>query len=181
MKYKITQGSPIFQELQDLLVLMNVAHLAAVAIMREVKADRYHIAPGAIAGGVSYFAFDKPPIPLLWKAYKRLPGLYRPKDIKANRDLNRRIGELPTVKDRELASIVKLRMQLLPSPEGLRVLIIPGMRWGRDFILMELPDDADYKPLRGMTEITVAEFKTLEAKIKPDWYHPEKQEHESGH
>lgn len=157
MKFKILKNSPLFKELKDIEAKCREVNRAAGKLAKKHGAKEWLSNRHYLAGGIAGFQLDKKPEN--WKQiYKdHFENCYFPKSCKANKELLEEISKLPKVEIDTLNKALGFKFQFV----GSKVYYSPGVRWNKNYILVEIGENAKYKPKKGMIEITYSEYEKL--------------------
>lgn len=159
MRYIIRKGSPLFNTLWTYQYRIREINQACQKLAREIGADDQKIllAPGYAAGGIIGFSF--PEKPRRWKTTRRGDtAFYFPNDLSPqNRELLEKIKAIPKLTRIEISSAIGFEVQVV----GDRFLQNVGMKWFDEYILIHVPQDAQYRPAEGMEEIKVSLYQKL--------------------
>lgn len=170
MKYKVVKGTPLFDQLQALAQRCIDANAAADDLAKSLGAEAsYSRATKNRAGGVDAFRFDygKEPDPALWTQPDRHNNkqMFYPragKKYAVNQPLHDQIAALPIVSFQEFNEAIGFERQWV----GLSLVHCYTLCPGRDVVLIDTGDEADYTPVEGMQEILVSEFRALKKTIE---------------
>lgn len=176
MKYKVLEGTKLFDSLMELKKRILYANAASFALMKKMGADHVRMGMQTLGGGLTavHFSKKKPAnFPKGWKrVYKNhLADAYFPQDIKANTGILAEIKALPIVNDEEINKILKFNWLGNDGhdPQSNKICFRPTPHWGPEgttYILIHLPEFCSrYKPVKDMIEITHAEFTELEKQM----------------
>jgi len=171
MNYKVIPGSEVHLKLLELKKQIIQAREASFAIMDEVRAESITESHMKLAGGISGFIFKTPPDTAVWKRIQTGYSSYGyfPKSIKANKDLCKRISELPLVDTKDLREIIGYKFQTYASPGGgILMSSAPAIHWSIDnqIIILQTANQAKYTPVDGIIEILGSEYEALLNEIK---------------
>jgi len=170
MKFIIKKGSKVYDQLRELEKKIIAAKKAAQKLRKELGAEDLATNSDHIAGGIDALQFQKQP-----DGYRKVgqpwQRLYYPKAdyLKKNKELAKKLRELPVVEAEELNDIVKFDgMQMLEGDGAALLTIVKcvGITCGKDYILMNTHEGAKYKPIPGIVEIKESEFQKMVSKIK---------------
>ncbi|MBD2700108.1 hypothetical protein IC229_05645 [Spirosoma sp. BT702] len=163
MKYIVLKGSETFEKLLAIRKRIDQSDAIARELVAEFGATEY------LGGGSDYVAGNLQGLRLQqkpegWKQVyaNRHHNCFFPKSNKQNKPLLDRIAAIPKVSTSELNNCVGFKRQWV----GLTRLNRIGAKWGDDFILVEISEEATYQPLADMEELTITEFKRLVAILK---------------
>lgn len=165
MKYKILKGTALFEKFIELQKKMEAAHWEARKLVSELGYSEWHEGLGVLSGGISGVCIPGEK-PAGWaNAFNpHEKGVYMPKKINANKLLLQRMSALPRVENIDLNSIIDYDRRR-DCVQNRRISFRPGFNIKEEYALVEFSDLASkYKPLPDMTEITVSEYNTLNAK-----------------
>jgi hypothetical protein len=163
MKYKILKGTALFNDLSAVKNEMDRAKALAQEVVDSVGASGFAKAHYRIAGGIAAFYFkDKENVPKLWKQVGQTwQNFFFPKVAKENRELLKRISDLPTLDDDRITKLINFKFQVVPGQDSLVAVHCPAVEWNDEYILVSVPDKCDYKPVPDMIEILGSEYKLL--------------------
>jgi hypothetical protein len=176
MKYKVLEGTPLYQILSNVQKKMENAANLSKAIVKEVGAEDYARASHKIAGGIRAFKFkecicknsEKPG----WKKMESgctfwLMPLAKEK---SNKDLLKRIDALPTIGIEQINLPLNFNGGAVSSDGGIAWVSTPAVvfpdKKQKIFLIEIHPEFKDYKPVDGMIEILESEFNKLKDNVK---------------
>lgn len=176
MKYKVLEGTKLFDALMAIKKRIFDANAASIALMKKIGANEVRMGMQTLGGGLTAVHFGKKkPIgfPKGWKrVYKNhLQDAYFPQDIKANVGILAEIKALPVVTDEEINEIFKFDWLGNDGrdPNSNKMCFRPTPHWGPEgtpYILVHLPEFCSrYKPVKDLIEITHAEYTELEKQM----------------
>ncbi len=130
-------------------VNMDFAHSIGAEVEGGILTDSFYVAGGIIG-------FKMKEVPSNWRlAKKGYYGYYYPKSGKENKELHKKIAELPKIQRHELREVIEMHS----------IFSSPGIIECHEFLLIEVPTggfDGEYTPLTDMIEITGGAY--IEAK-----------------
>lgn len=154
MYFKVKEKSKLFEQLKAIQTRIKEANDAAAALVKELGYDDYYRKGFPyIGGGIS--AIESKTRPKDWNSMAAKlgkPSIYMPKNHSKGKEIWIKINELPLVKADELYDIINY-------PKG--EIVTPGVRFGQNCFLIQIDDDVQYVPPKGMVEIIASEFKKL--------------------
>ncbi len=162
MKFKVLKGTPLFKQLTAVKKEMVRCNDAAYEIIKEFGCTQMRGKFGVIAGGISGIIFQngkKPPEG--WRYTGESFNEYMPKkNVSANKELNKRIKELPIVEYDALND--PLNFDWHDNDGSRKVSFHPGIKWKNNYILIDVSKHYPrYKPQEGMIEILESEYNKL--------------------
>lgn len=163
MKYVVFKGSSLFDSLIGLQKRIKSVNKAAFDLAATVRCTKIARGYNSIAGGISAFSYDSKP-PLFVLAGKSWERRYYPRKCKDNKALLEKIHALPRVEYSELNELIGFKSQSYGKGRGITFCNCPGIHFFRNYVLVEVDEEAKYKPVIGMKEITVSEFNQLKKK-----------------
>lgn len=161
MKYKILKGTKLFDSLATIKKQMDAGDKAAQALVKEVCAESYAKSSAGLAGGIRAFYFkDGEKVPDGWKKMEKgATNWFFPKSSKwANDDILKKIAELPVVKPDALIKLLQFSAQVYAETDALIWVSSPKVIWRKTYILVAIPEQFTYVPVKDMQEITVSEY-----------------------
>jgi hypothetical protein len=167
MYYKINKSTKTFKELMKLSDRIDQVRKEAKKLVKTFKGTgEYCKATHVLAGGIGAVEFKEKPEGWTHRGEK-YQNLYMPKMDRNSKALWEKIHALPVVEYDELNKIVGFEgNQVVSSPGGLGWVNTVGIKWGGNFILMEIAKGAKFKANKDMKEIVYTEFEKLSSKIK---------------
>ncbi len=159
MFFIVRTPSPLFQKLQEINKKMRSANKSALDLAKTVGCKQIRRENFQLAGGISSFYFKEKPDGFAYTRTKKHPNDFFPKKIIANKELLKKISELPLVEYQELNDLVGFD-ERKHSPAG-RWMFCPNISWHKDFVLLDFKSAEKYKPIVGMKEILYSEFEKL--------------------
>ncbi|RCR69438.1 hypothetical protein [Larkinella punicea] len=159
MRYIIKSGTELFSALWEFNHKINAIQKDCFALAKELGSESSQIAfvKGSAAGGITGFNFPEKPEGWKLTCEQNFESYYFPKQSKVNQPLIDRIQAIPLVMKDEINTLIGFKSQW----SGLSYMRYVGVIWQPDFILIQIPEEADYSPAAGMEEITVSEHKRL--------------------
>ncbi len=165
MYIKIPKGTPLFDTLYSLADTWHEYNQTAFKWATEFGATRIRPGYWNMAGGLSVATFPtKAPRGWVKAGRKYEDDEYRPSNTLSGRDIAKAIEGLPKMTYDEFNKIIRYDPY---KHEGDRITFHPAINWKKDFVLLEFPDHTPYKPISGMEEITVSEYRKLIAAPNP--------------
>lgn len=158
MKYIVEGSTDLYQKIKDVFDHANTIRTKCVDLCNQLGAETFASDTSYIAGSIVGFEFNEKPEGWKQVLKRRYSNMYFPKSIKPNRDLINQIESIERVSTKPLKDLLEYGNYLGP---GGRFSTIPGMYMKNGFILIDVPDWADYTPVEGMTEILVSKWKKL--------------------
>jgi len=159
MKFKVKKGTKLFKKLDEIGIKCRNADKAAGKLAEELKCKNWARSSFVLAGGIRAFQFKEKPEN--WKTVENTYDCFYPKICKQNKELLDKISKLPIVKIEELNDIVGFKSQF----HGNRFYKTVGISWvNKNFILIDVYEECEYKPKKDMIEITFSEYKKLNKK-----------------
>ncbi len=166
MKIKIIEGTVLHEKLKAFKVKCQQANQMAKELALSIPGvSQWHISHDAIAGGLTAVRFkDRSFITknLFRLAFpSKSKDAFFPKDVKENAVLLAKIKSLPVVTRAEVARILGYEPQMLEKAGVDYFSFSPGLSLGEKHFLVEIPEEATFKLIAGMKEITKSEFLKL--------------------
>lgn len=158
----------MFDNLQALYVRIEAAREIIRRLVTEVGAKGHAVNEDYLCGAVVAFHFgETPPADLNnWVHQNNHAGWYSLRRSRKKSALRERIKDLPSIRNDELLNLLQLKgFQFCGEGQSLTLFRRPGINWGRDVILLSVPDGVKYAPIDGVEEILVSEFNQLKADI----------------
>lgn len=160
MYFKIEdKTSPAGIAAWDLRTKMDAAYKAAKKLATDVGADSWLTPTNVVYGGITgfdkLFAGDTK----LYKKAGKQEGtqFYFPRSVPANKALLERIAALPTVKVKDINSVLNYEPQTI----GNKHYFSPAISYRKKVALVKTQEAVKYKPIEGMVEITQSEYDNL--------------------
>lgn len=162
MKFKIEKGTGTFNKLIALRNEIKLVRDQAFAVVQEFGANEFCKAQWSLAGGIAAIKFDNPPEG--WKILDKYQNLYYPKA--KNKVALLKFATLTTIPYSALNDIVGfLGNQTVPYGQGICWVNTVGMKFGENYMLMEVREGAKYKAIPDVIEILESEFEILSKSI----------------
>lgn len=168
MKFKVEKKSKLLSDLIALRTNMFAANKSAFALAKQIGFSKIRIRSMVLAGGISSFHAENKPVGFGYTYSSKEPTDFFPKKLKVNKDILQKINDLPVVQHDALNKLIKydgFKMRV-----GKKISFHPGFAFTKNTVLFDMDDDLDYKPVKGMVEITTSEYKKLlevKSKNKP--------------
>lgn len=164
MFYKISVGTPLFDRLLKFREKMSKCNDAAFKLVKELGYTEFRL-NGHIAGGISMIKIEGK-APKNWERVSKKIRAYMPKRIIENKELWDKINKLPLVEPNDLNKILKYEGDYVNN-ETNQISLFPAAMWNTKYVLVKIPEWVHgYKPVKGMTEITVTEYTKLKEAIE---------------
>lgn len=167
MKYKILKSTKSFESLQSVYARIQAIQEQSKKLCLEIGGTgKYYGSSGSVTGIIIGIEFNEKP-----EGFKqmgeRYQKIYFPKSsVKANADLIRRISEIEVINPEELNDIVGFKgPQTLANSDGFQWVRMPGIIFGKECILMEVPNKCKFIPNEDTIEILESEFVSLQELI----------------
>lgn len=167
MYYIVKSKSKLFNQLQELSKNMKSANNAAFKLAKEMGFSEIHTEFDSLAGGISAVCANKKPDGYCYAFGSKHNKAFFPKKINANKEILKKIAELPVIKNDVLNKIIKYdgfntkKDAAAGRNGGRRISLRPGISFDKNCVLIEIPDYIKYQPVDGMQEILASKFKTL--------------------
>lgn len=153
MYFKIEHGTELFKEFESLNERRHKAHDAAFKLQKSLGGLGYTRPYGSLGGGINAIKFEDKPDG--FKSINKSMSLYSPK--KSNKEMIKRIENLPIVTEDELNSMLGFE----PQFSGKYYHNLPGFIECEKYILVDVSDLCKYTPKSDMIEILSSEYKEL--------------------
>lgn len=155
--YKINKGTATFEAVDAMIKRIREAQSAADELSKELGCEKNQVLTYShyVAGGIVGFKLEQQPDG--WKKVhsKSHYGFYFPKaSVKANKQLLKRIDELPSIQRRDLSDLVGYKS----------IMGAPGIKQTEDSILVEMTSGGwgdKAEPTADMIEILGSEYDEL--------------------
>jgi hypothetical protein len=165
MKFKVLKGTKLFDILDKIGDDCMVATREARKIVEELGFEKWRQQTFCLAGGISAFHAPKgKPDGYVYAYSNRDRTAVLPKKIKSNKELLERIEKLPEVKYEALNKPLNydgFKSDKFNERGAKYISMAPGIVWRKNYILLDMHDYIDYKPVKDMIEITTSEYKKL--------------------
>lgn len=166
MKFKVSKSSPLFKKLESIKLKVKEADKAATTLASSLGFNEHYPKRFVLAGGIEAFhkAGISKPDGFAYAYGAKNKEAFFPKKTKANKELLDKIAALPVVENHELNSILKFngnKSKEFTKTGGRRVCFHPEVHFGKGYFLIGIPEYIDYKPVKGMTEITTSQYHKL--------------------
>lgn len=172
MYFKVKEKTKLFDALKEIQARIIEANDAAMALVKELGfEDYYRKGYPCVGGGIS--AIESKTRPKDWNSMAAKfgkPNIYMPKKHSKGNEVWKKIDALPLVKADEIYDIINY-------PKG--QVVTPGIRFGQNCFLIQIDDDLDYIPRKGMVEIIASDFKKLSEIINKEQEDAQKNKAES--
>lgn len=162
MKYKVLKGTETFKKLSDLKKEIDRVSKDAYAVVKKLGATEYCEKSHRLAGGISAIGFEKKP-----EGYKNVDNewrnLYYPKA--SNKDICKMIESLPTLPYEALNDIIGFKgPQTTSESRGIGWVNTVGIKFGKNFMLIDVYNGCKFKPNKDTKEILESEYIKLKGK-----------------
>lgn len=163
MYFKVEKGSPLYDNLIDLMKKAKYVQEEARKLVFELGYLQYRQRSWVLWGGISSILIPKDkPVPKDWS--KADDGYMPRKYRKSTRDLAEKIKQLPVVEHDELNDLLGYDSNSSKTPY--RTSFHPAFKYIKDkeLFLISVADYMIYTPVDGMTEILSSEYNALSGK-----------------
>lgn len=160
MYYKVDKNSECHKQLSDLYTKARAAHNAAVQLTKKLGFKQFgtYKHNSYFAGHIEFFGAEtNEPIEGFKRVGPRAKNYFAPRAN--NKSVINQIAEIPTVRYEELNDILGFKEQSVHMTYVFAPAVHPGIN---DEFLVEIFNGCIFTPLKGMSEITYTEFKSLE-------------------
>jgi hypothetical protein len=160
MKFKVIVGSETYTKLLAIHEKGNIYKQQADTLAESLGAHDYCSGRGAY-GGIRALCFKEKP-----EGYKLLqaPDFYYPKSIKKNDAVLEAIAKLPQVTNEELCEPLGFKRQSFSFEGNIYMTSRPGVDFGGDYILLDVPEGAKFQAGPDVVEILESEYLALQGK-----------------
>ncbi len=160
MKFKVSAGNETYEKFMALREKIDLVNTESEAVVESLGGKRYCKGHNVAYGGIAAIQFLRQPpqgFKMVGESYR---NLYYPKATQ--KELIKKFNLLPTIRYDEINDIVNFHApQTINSGEGLQWISCIGLHWGKEDVLITIPDGAKYTAPKHVIEILESEYERL--------------------
>lgn len=166
MKFRVNKGTKLFDQLVAVGEQIRDANNAAVKFGKSLGFSAIRIGGHVLAGGISSFQSETVPDGFI---QKNGDGVFPRKNLKKNKEVLAQIEALPKVEHSVLNKVLKFdpfnsNEKAQNGNGSFKIQWYPHVAWKSEYVLVEVAEYMNYKPLKDMIEITASEYEKLSKK-----------------